>query len=225
MADGLEIKYDLSSIKHIADILHRAGTEAPRALKAAVKHTGDKAVSAMRSALVPQTGLKRKTLVKAVKGRSTAGGYEIASHGGNIRLKFFGARETRKGVSAAPWNSRRIYAGTFIKGGRFPNRVDLHKGGQVFKRSGSSRLPIHNTRSGLYIPEEMVKGQSAAAFYQTMDRDLAARLEHELMRIFFGMGGGSRRAPGGQKAAQLAAARDVNSRLSHVSLNDSVSDL
>jgi hypothetical protein len=65
----------------------------------------------MRTALVSQTGLKRGTLVRAVKGSAGPGGYVFKSHGGNIRLKFLGARETKKGVSAAPWNKRQIFAG------------------------------------------------------------------------------------------------------------------
>jgi hypothetical protein len=180
----MQINYDLSQIAHIGDVMHRAGKLAPEALRLAVKHTGDKATSAMRTALVGQTGLKRGTLVRAVKGASGAGGYVIKSHGGDIRLKFFGARETRKGVSAAPWNHRQVYAGTFLKGGRFPKRVALGMGGQVMKRAGASRLPLHGVKSGLFIPEEMVKGSSEAAFYSTLSTDLAPRLEHELSRIF-----------------------------------------
>jgi len=180
----MQINYDLSSIAHIGEVFRKAGKLAPDVLRKAVKHTGDKATSAMRSALVKQTGLRRGTLVRAVKGSSAGSGYVIKSHGGNIRLKFFKARETRQGVSAAPWNHRQIYAGTFIKGGRFPGRKALNMGGQVLKRSGSSRLPIHGVKSGLFIPEEMVKGQSEAAFYATLQTDLAPRLEHELSRIF-----------------------------------------
>lgn len=180
----MQINYDLSSIAHIGDVMKQAGKLAPDVLRKAVKHTGDKATSAMRTALVGQTGLKRGTLVKAVKGSTNAGGYVIKSHGGNIRLKFFGARETRSGVSAAPWNHRQVFAGTFTKGGRFPGRVALKMGGQVLKRSGSKRLPLKGVKSGLFIAEEMVKGQSEAAFYSTLTTDLAPRLEHELSRIF-----------------------------------------
>ncbi|MBR0871185.1 hypothetical protein JQ633_12510 [Bradyrhizobium tropiciagri] len=183
---GIEIKYDLSSIRHVSDVMHRAQKLAPDVLRLAVKHTGGKATSAMRSALVDQTGLKRGTLVRAVKGSSAGLGYIIKSHGGNIRLKFFRARETRKGVSAAPWNARRIYPGTFMKGGRFPNRKPLGMGGQVMQRAGSRRLPLHGVKSGLFIPEEMVKGQSEAAFYGVLQSDLAPRLEHELSRILAG---------------------------------------
>jgi hypothetical protein len=180
---GFQINYDLSGLKRIADRLHEAGKKSPVILKAAVKHTGDKATSAMRSALVGQTGLKRKTLVKAVKGRSTGSGYEIKSHGGNIRLKFFNARETSKGVTAAPWNARRLYPGTFIKSGWWPKRVKAIAGGQVLQRAGAGKYPIHGVKSGLFIAEEMVKGSSEAAFYSTIDSDLAPRIEHELARI------------------------------------------
>ncbi len=180
---GFKINYDLSGLQHIADILDDAGKKAPVVLKAAIKHTGDKAVTAMRTALVGQTGLKRKTLVKAIKGASSADGYVIKSHGGNIRLKFFGARETSKGVSAAPWNKRQIYAGTFIRSGWWPNRRAPIAGGQVLKRAGKAKYPIHGVKSGLFIAEEMVKGQSEAAFYQTLDTDLAPRIVHELARI------------------------------------------
>jgi hypothetical protein len=130
--DRVSDQYDLSGVRVISDILREAGKKSPVILKAAVKHTGDKATSAMRSALVGQTGLKRKTLVKAVKGRSVGTSYEIKSHGGNIRLKFFNARETSKGVTAAPWNSRRLYPGTFIKSGWWPNRRGPVAGGRSF---------------------------------------------------------------------------------------------
>lgn len=182
----MEIRYDLSALAHIGEVFKRAGQQAPNVVRLAVNHAGAKAVTAMRSALVDQTGLKRKTLVKAVKGGSTAGGYVIKSHGGNIRLKFFAARETRKGVSAAPWNARRVYPGTFIKGGRFPKRVGLNMGGQVMQRTGSGRLPLRGVKSGLFIPTEMVQGQSEAAFYRVLDTDLAPRLQHELSRILGG---------------------------------------
>lgn len=179
----MQINYDLSALAHIGEVFRRAGKLAPDVLKKAVKHTGDKATSAMRTALVGQTGLKRGTLVRAVKGGSAAGGYVIRSHGGNVRLKFFKARETRAGVSAAPWNNRQVFAGTFIKGGKFPNRKALKFGGQVMRRAGKGKLPIHGVKSGLFIAEEMVKGGSEAAFYRTLQTDLAPRLEHELARI------------------------------------------
>lgn len=95
----------------------------------------------------------------------------------------FSPRETRAGVSAAPWNKRGIWAHSFIKGGKFPNRVPLKMNGQVFWRLGKSRSPIAKVKSGLYIPREMVTGQSEATFNAVVQRDLPPRLEHELRRV------------------------------------------
>ena len=41
-------------------------------------------------------------------------------------------------------------------------------------------------KSGLYIPDEMVSGASAAAFNAMAASDLPARLEHELGRVIGG---------------------------------------
>lgn len=185
MTAGMEIKVDTSPLLRVSNLLHAAGKQAPLAIIRAVNHTGAKARTQMRRVLVKQTGLKARTINRAVKSRNAFNGsaFTIYSRGGNIRLKFFSARETRAGVSAAPWNKRRVYPGTFMKGGRFPNRVDLGKGGQVFARKGRRRLPIEVKRSGLFIPEEMITGQSEAAFYGTVTRELPGRLAHELYRI------------------------------------------
>lgn len=181
----IDIKYDLSQFTNISNALHAAGSKMPLVLNRAINHTGDKALTQMRRVLVDQTGLKRNILVRAVKGTKAFGprGYVIRSRGGDIRLQFFGARETRKGVSAAPWNERRIYAGTFTEGGRFPNRKALNLGGVVLKRVGKGRKPLKTIRSGLFIAKEMVSGQSEAAFYATVDRDLPGRIAHELYRV------------------------------------------
>lgn len=180
---GVRLNYDLSGLKGISDKLRRAGAQSPKILKRAVNHTGAKATVAMRKALVPQTGLKRRTLDKAVKGAPSGSGYVIRSQGGDVRLKYFGARETSKGVSAAPWNSRRVYGGTFIRSGWWPNRRGVIANGQVLRRSGASKFPVKVVRSGLFIPQEMVIGQSEAAFYRTLDTDLAPRIAHELGRV------------------------------------------
>ena len=185
MTQSIDFNFDLSSLNHISNALHSAGKQIPLIMTRAINHTGLKARTAMRRVLVGQTGLKAKTINRAVKSTNAfnGGSFVIRSAGGNIRLKFFGARETRKGVSAAPWNNRRVYAGTFMKGGRFPNRVGLNMGGAVLKRKGAKRLPIGGQKSGLFIPDEMISGESEAAFYGTVNSDLAPRIAHELYRI------------------------------------------
>ena len=193
MSADLRIAFDLGQFTRLGNMIAAAGGKAPIALARAVNHTGDKARTAMARALAPQTGLKPRTTRKALKARKMwpgrSGSYVISASGGDVRLKFFAARETRKGVSAAPWGKRRAYPGTFIKGGLPEYRVPLNLGGHVFRRTGAGRLPITVVRSGLYIPQELVKGESAAAFDSTVRRDLPARLGHELARI---LGGGGR---------------------------------
>jgi hypothetical protein len=185
----IEIKIDDRQWVQLGERVKAAGANAPKALTRAINHTGKKATTQMVRALADQTGLKIKTTRKALKTKSASGpsgAFVITSRGGNIRLKFFKARETRKGVSAAPWNARRVYAGTFMKGGRFPNRVDLGLGGAVVRRAGGGRYPLKTQRSGLFIPTEMVKGQTAGAFYGTAQAELPKRLLHELGFILGG---------------------------------------
>jgi hypothetical protein len=183
----LRIAIDPSGFARMGNLLAAAGSKAPLALARAVNHTGAKARTAMARVLVKQTGLDYRTTSKALRPRQMwpgrSGAYVIRADGGNIRLKFFKAHETQRGVSAAPWNKRRVYAGTFIKGGRFPDRKQLQLGGHVFARLGSKRLPIIFARSGLYIPHEMVTGNSEKAFFAVVNRDLPDRLAHELARL------------------------------------------
>lgn len=113
-----------------------------------------------------QTGLKGGTIDKAqqeIDASASSLAYTISSRGGNVRMKFFGAKETGGGVTAHPWNRSTFTAGAFIKAG-WGARVDLPWGGEVKQREGSSRLPVHTVRSGLFIPTEMVQGQTASAF-------------------------------------------------------------
>lgn len=191
MSGGLFVTLDASAFERLGNQIGAAGKNAPLALARAINHTGAKARTQMVRALVPQTGLKRKTIVKALRESKASPGaltYAIRSHGGNIRLKHFSARETRQGVSAAPWGKRAIYPHTFMKAAWFPNRVTKPGwNGQVFERTGSktktgmARFQV--VRSGLFIPDEMVQGASAAAFNATAAADLPARLEHELGRV------------------------------------------
>lgn len=182
----IDLKIDLSSFGTAGQRFAQAAKEQPDAMRRAINHTGDKAKTGMKIALVVQTGLKRRTMDKALRSRkaSAKGGgiYTITVKGGDARLTKFAARETRAGVSAAPWNKRRVYAGTFMKGGHFPKRVPLKLHGAVLIRKGKGRHPLAGVKSGLVLPLEMLQGQSAAAFYSIVERDLPERLAHELAR-------------------------------------------
>ncbi|MCA0404874.1 MAG: hypothetical protein LCH39_01810 [Proteobacteria bacterium] len=165
---------------------------ARKALSRALRHTGRKAKTQVARALVGQTGLKYGTLHKAVREiniGANALSYELMARGGNVRLKYFKARETRPGVSAAPWNKRKVFTGTFMKAGWWHSgRVDKPNwNGQVFRRAGGTtkngKAKFEVVRSGLYIPDEMLSGASLASWHSLLQTDLLPRVGHELLRI------------------------------------------
>lgn len=170
------------------------GANAPIALARALNHTGAKAKTQVIRNLTKQTGLKRSTIVRAVKvNRATAAAeqfgyagsltYTLTTQGGDISLKFFSPKETRAGVSAAPRGRRQLFAGTFTKGGRFPNRVGPVMGGHVYRNISAGhawRGRAELQDSGVVIPDEMLQGATEAAFMQVMSVDLEARVAHEI---------------------------------------------
>lgn len=156
--------------------------KARRAYSMAINDTGAKAASAAGRAMPGQTGLPAATARRALKKRTRSSPatltFTVHTQGGDISLKYFAPRETRKGVSAKPWNSRRVYPSTFMKGGLFPNRKTVAKfNGHVFKREGGGKWPIALRDSGLFIPEEVVKGAIAEG-WQSKAADLQPRAEH-----------------------------------------------
>lgn len=180
------LEIDYREIDGLAEKFKRAEREAPAAIGRAIRRTGDMTATRVVRALTTQTGLKRQVIARAVKKKPAGLTYSLKSRGGNVSLKYFKARETRKGVSAAPWNHRRVYAGAFIKGGRFPHRVGLNLGGQVFQRTGAGRVPIARLKSGLFIPKEMISGATAAEFLSAVKTILPNRLQHEIAAILGG---------------------------------------
>ena len=162
----------------------------PKVAMRALNRTGAKAVTQVVRALTAQTGLPRKTIKRAVKSYRASERnltFALKTRGGNINLRFFKARETRAGVSAAPLGKRIVVPHTFMKAGRFPNRVRFDsrgkgKGmdGNVFVRRGKGRLPIEGGRSGVYIPTEMLQGQTLASFDTLVATDLPLQVERAI---------------------------------------------
>jgi hypothetical protein len=183
MAGKVIFEIDTSAFERLASRLASAGKNIRPALARAINHTGDKARTQIARALVKQTGVKYGAVRKAMTSKLASAGtlmHRIISKGGYISLKEFGARQTSKGVSAAPWNKRRVFAHTFI----IPSL-----GGHVFERRGHDRLPIRKLW-GPAIPKEMVKDQSKKAFETTVASDLPSRIEHEVTAILTGIAKG-----------------------------------
>lgn len=177
---------DVSGLRRFDNQIKALGKDSRKVMQRALARSGDMARTQVYRALTRQTGLPRRTIVKALKVKRPFYGdftYSISARGGNISLKYFKPRETRKGVSAMPFGKRKVFAGSFMRGGRFPNRVSLKLGGHVFQRVGSGRVPIELLDSGVIIPKEMVTGATADAFQRTVREVLPRRIEHELGRM------------------------------------------
>lgn len=175
----LKVSVSTKDFDRLVAIFEKAGKNVKPALARAINHTGDMARTQIARALVKQVGAKYGVIRKALQTRpATRGGlvYRIIAKGGFMSLKEFGARQTAKGVSAAPWGKRRVFPHTFIA----PSL-----GGHVFERKGSGRLPIRKLW-GPAIPRELVKDRSKEAFETTVKRELSSRLEHEVAAILRG---------------------------------------
>lgn len=163
------------------------GIRAP--INRAVNRAGDMGRTQVRRVLPKQTGLPRAVIVRAAKvTRSSPAtlAYVIRSQGGDVSLKYFKARETRRGVTAKPFGKRTNFGGRFIKAGRFPGRVPAKGlGGHVYRPIGDSRRwgrPIEREKSGVIIPAEMIKGATAEAWRGVVREGLSARVAHEIRR-------------------------------------------
>ncbi len=91
--------------------------QARTALSRALNHEGDKGRTQVKRALVTQTGIKYGAVDKAMATvRSTPATltYMLKARGHETNIAWFGGAQRRKGVSAAPWNKRRIFARSFI---------------------------------------------------------------------------------------------------------------
>lgn len=168
-------------------------------LQRALNHTGGKAKTQVVRALVKQTGLTYGVIKNAVRtGRAWGASadasqfvegrgalqYVLSSKGGDISLKYFKARETRAGVSAAPFGERKLFSGTFIKGGQFPARKTASGlNGHVYRRTSKKRGPLEFQDSGVVIPAEMLKGAAAEAFTSVVNEELPNRVMHEISRL------------------------------------------
>jgi hypothetical protein len=150
----------------------------------AINDTGAKAATATGRALSAQAGISKRVGAKAVKRRTRSTpatlAFDIHVKGGEIRMKYFKARETRKGVSAAPRNARQVFAGTFTRAGWWPNRVGKSNwNGQVFRMVGNKFQVV---KSDVVLPTEATQGQTADTF-DSGKNALEVRVSHYLRRL------------------------------------------
>ena len=97
--------------------------------------------------------------------------YRLKARGEETNIAWFGGVQRGKGVSAAPWNKRRIFAHSFI----------VPRFGRAFLRRSKQRLPIRGVY-GPNVARELVKDSSAAA-WQAGVANIVARIGHEIARM------------------------------------------
>ncbi|MEX5515705.1 phage tail protein [Pseudophaeobacter sp. 1A09344] len=178
---------DVRDLQRFENMLGALGQKAPKAVNRALNRTGDMARTQVIRTVAKETSMPQKMVRNIVRRDPSREGdltYTIYGAGGDISLKYFKPRETRRGVTAFVRGQRELYEGAFLRGGGFARgRVELNMGGHVFQRVGASRKPIEKLPSGVVIPAEMVEGASAKAFDRTVSEQLPRRLDHEISRL------------------------------------------
>jgi len=199
---SVELKVEFVGLDRLSNMLKAAGTKAPQAIRRAVNHTGDKARTAMVRELAQQTGLKVGTMKRALKTTKARDGgssgyvagkgsleYTIRSRGGDIAARYFHPVEKGAGVNIRPLGKAKFVVGAFKKSGPpGKRRINPLFHGNVLMNAAGGKWggKMRAVKSGVFIPNEMVTGATAAKFYEIVERDLPARLSHELARIFEG---------------------------------------
>lgn len=184
-----------NNIRKYGKQLERLQSRFPKVVPRIVNQVGNRSKTQVIRALTKQTGLPRKTIVKAIGNPGTARpgklSYEMTTRGGDIRLKYFNAKETKKGVTASAFGKRTLYEGAFMKGGRFPRRVTVQQfNGHVYRRfgfgsrrDGSKGDMLYQVRSGVFIPKELTTGETRAAFLRTAEPLLKQRIDAAIMKL------------------------------------------
>ena len=131
---------------------------------------------------IPQRIVRAQTRV--IQARPGGGGAieaRIVATGARIPLREFDARQLSWGVRAKVWGSWQKFPGMFIYAGTYRSGQEVGNG-HVFQRVTVASLPIEK-QFGPSVPEEIVRGESAAAFYEVVDAVLPRRISHELGRL------------------------------------------
>lgn len=130
--------------------------QVPKALNSTINKTATTIRKEGVRQLAKETGIKQKDIRRDVvirKSNFQTLSARIRATGSFTNLIRFGARQTKKGVSAAPWKKRRVFKGAFI----------ANKGRTVFVRKGKSRLPIQPV-FGPSLPREFLKKKIITLF-------------------------------------------------------------
>jgi hypothetical protein len=138
-----------------------------RIMARAMNYEGKRGFVIVKRVLRKQTSIPRQVVERSMQfiNASTKGGAletKIVGKGRALSLKFFGPKQFAKGTKATVWGRRQMYPGLFM--GPKPGVLAPALHGHVFHRVGKARLPVKKA-FGPSIPKEMVKDETAKAFY------------------------------------------------------------
>jgi len=165
---------------------------AKKVMVRALNRAGNPTFTKVKRALVRSTSApmaivnKQVSAQRAWAGNDDAGGklkYIIRATGSPLPLRFFTRAEFSYGVRAKVWGRFQRFPGAFMRGGAWPNRVDLTKGGMrgnVFVRTSKARLPV-KVLYGPALPKELIEPKIAKVF-DGMAVRLGGDISHELDR-------------------------------------------
>jgi len=155
--------------------LKKLGKAAPKAVIRALNRSIVSSRAVMARAVATDLGVKVSVAKDAMwTANATASNptARLSAQGARLPLMAFGARQTKRGVSAKVEGQRKVYPGTFLATMR-----SGHQG--AFGRRGQTRLPI-DERFVVSIPhvfeKHVAEGQQAGM------ESLVKNLEHELGR-------------------------------------------
>jgi hypothetical protein len=187
MPNLFTVKIDTSEIDRLAAAFAAAGRNSKVVFVRALNHSIDKArtqiVRDVREQMGPRYVSYAQVRAATAVAYATAGRLEAVIHAADrtYSLGRFGARQTKQGAVAAPWNQRRVFPHTFMVSSL---------SGNVFVRKGPGRFPIKKLW-GPSVPAEMVRGNAKEHFESTAAADVIDRVEHELGAILSGVAPGA----------------------------------
>jgi len=117
----MEVKVNSNFKKALRDIGNVPRKYVQKAMVTALNKVGAEVVTQAKKELAGATGLKQKVVNKKItKDQARRGDeeYSIFIKSRYLNVIEFGARQTKRGVSANVWGKRKIYRGAFIGGGR-----------------------------------------------------------------------------------------------------------
>lgn len=170
---GLQIILNDQGLRQFEELLRGlSGAQATRVMADAMNKSGDKTRTQVKRELAQQSGVKYGQIdMRTIRATPTRLEYMIIQAGDETNLNLFAAKQGKRGVSARPWNQRRVFAGTFLVPGY---------GNKVFHRTQEARFPVEQLW-GPNLAREVVKDKPAEAF-EAGGTDLQQQIEAQLLR-------------------------------------------